>query len=127
MQAVGYGAYRRVQAETSSPGELIILLYDALLNDLTQAHDCLTSQHYEIAHRALIRAQEIILELISSLDLSAGEIARQLQPLYQYEYQRLLDANVQKDAGAVAEVISLIRPLREAWVQAVQTVQAGRA
>lgn len=127
MQAVGYGAYRRMQAETSSPGELILLLYDALLNDLSQAHASLTTHDHETAHRALLRAQEIILELISSLDLSAGEIARQLQPLYQYEYQRLLDANVHKDAGAVAEVISLVEPLRAAWVQAVQTVQAGRA
>lgn len=127
MQAVGYGAYRRMQAETSSPGELILLLYDALLNDLSQAYDSLTAHDHETAHRSLLRAQEIILELISSLDLSAGEIARQLQPLYQYEYQRLLDANVHKDASAVAEVISLIEPLRAAWVQAVQTVQAGRA
>jgi flagellar protein FliS len=127
VQAVGYGAYRRVQAETSSPGELIIMLYDALLKDLKQAHGGLIAQEHETANRSLIRAQEIILELIASLDMSAGEIAQQLQPLYQYEYQRLLEANLRKDAGAVAEVISLMLPLRAAWAQAVQTVQAGRA
>lgn len=127
MQSVGYGAYRRVQAETSSPGELILLLYDALLKDLRQAHEGLASLQYEPAHRSLLRAQEIILELISSLDMNAGEIAQQLRPLYQYEYQRLLEANLRKDADAVAEVISLILPLRAAWTQALQTVQAGGA
>jgi flagellar protein FliS len=106
---------------------LIIMLYDALLKDLKQAHDGLIAQEHETANRSLIRAQEIILELIASLDMSAGEIAQQLQPLYQYEYQRLLEANLRKDAGAVAEVISLVLPLRAAWAQAVQTVQAGRA
>jgi flagellar protein FliS len=127
LQAVGYGAYQRIQAETSSPAELILLLYDALLKDLNQARARLIAHDHETANRALIRAQEIILELISSLDLSAGEIAQQLAPLYHYEHQRLLDANVQKDPEAVSEVIGLVTPLRDAWVQAIQTVQAGRA
>ena len=127
MRTAGYETYRRIQTETSSPAELILLLYDALLNDLEQAHDGLARRDFEAAHRPLLRAQDIVLELISSLDLEAGDIARQLAPLYEYQYQRLLEASVQKDATAVAEVARLITPLRNAWAHAVLTVQAGRA
>lgn len=127
MQAVGYGAYRRIQTETSSPAELILLLYDALLNDLKHAEERLKQREFDTAHTALVRAQEIVLELIASLDMDAGDIARQLAPLYEYQYQRLLEANMQKDAQPVAEVIRLVTPLREAWINAVRNVQAARA
>ncbi len=127
MQSVGYGAYRRIQAETSSPAELILLLYDGLMKDLTQAEERLAQRDWEVAHVALVRAQEIVLELIASLDMNAGDIARQLAPLYEYQYQRLLEANVRKDAGAVAEVIRLVTPLRNAWIAAIRNVQAARA
>jgi flagellar protein FliS len=127
LTAVGYGVYRRIQTETSSPGELILMLYDALLNDLQHAESDLTQHHWEPAHTSLVRAQEIVLELIASLDMDAGEIARQLAPLYEYQYQRLLEANVQKNPKPVTEVIGLVRPLREAWMNAVRKVQAARA
>jgi flagellar protein FliS len=127
LQAVGYGAYRRIQTETSSPAELILLLYDALLNDLKQAEERLHQREFDTAHTSLVRAQEIVLELIASLDMDAGDIARQLAPLYEYQYQRLLEANMQKNAKPVAEVIRLVTPLRDAWVNAVRNVQAASA
>ncbi len=127
MQAAGYGVYRRIQTETSSPAELILLLYDALLNDLKHAEERLRHREFDTAHTSLVRAQEIVLELIASLDMDAGDIARQLAPLYEYQYQRLLEANVQKNAKPVAEVIRLVTPLRDAWVNAIRNVQAARA
>jgi flagellar secretion chaperone FliS len=127
LQAAGYSAYKRVQTETASPGELVLLLYDALLNDLTRAEERLAARDLEKAHRSLVRAQEILLELIASLDMNAGDIARRLAPLYEYQYQCLLDANVRKDARPVAEVIRLITPLRNAWTQVIRNSQAASA
>ena len=123
-QAAGYGAYRRVQTETSSPGELVVMLYDALATDLQRAEAGLqTRERHEEAHVALVRAQEIVLELIASLNAEAGELAHQLDDVYQYVYGRLVDANVKKEADAVREAARLVAPIREAFTTAVR--QAG--
>lgn len=123
MQAA-HQTYRRMQTETASPAELIGMLYDALVRNLARAEAGLQSHEIEATHHALIRAQDIVLELISSLDTEAdgevGRLARQLSPLYEYMYRRLLDASVHKDAEPLAEVRRLVEPVREAWSVALE-------
>lgn len=121
MQPDGYNAYQRIQTQTSSPGQLVVMLYNALANDLRRGEAALLRDDGEETHRALVRAQDIVMELMASLDREQGEdLATQLADLYQYIYQRLLDANVKKDVDAVREVASLVTPLREAWIHAVE-------
>lgn len=116
--------YRRMQTATASPGELIALLYDALVRNLSRAEHGLVAKDIEEAHEALLRSQDIVLELISSLDMEAegeaGAMARQMAPLYEYLYRRLLDASVHKDTAPVAEVRRLVEPVREAWRHALE-------
>ena len=118
MRTPGYGAYQQVQTETSSPADLIALLYGALQNDLQAAESGLQSGDYPLVHQRLTRAQAIVLELIASLDHSQGELPRQLAALYEYVYQRLVFANVQKDIDAVREAATVVQPIAEAWTQA---------
>jgi len=130
MQAA-HQTYRRMQTATASPGELIGLLYDALVRNLTRAETGLQAQDIEQSHQALLRSQDIILELIASLDVAApgeaGSIARQMAPLYEYMYHRLLDASLQKDAAPVAEVRRLVMPVREAWRHVLETIATQAA
>lgn len=131
MRASGYDAYQRVQAETSTPGQLIALLYDAMVRSLDRAKAGLDQHDLESAHAPLLRAQDIVLELISSLNVDdageAGAMARQLGALYEYMYRRLLDASVHKDAAAVDEVRRLITPVREAWSHALEELSRQAA
>ena len=117
-------AYRRMQTETASPPQLIAMLYDALLRNLRSSETGLETHDLEAAHQPLLRSQDILLELIASLDLEAegeaGALARQLAPLYEYMYRRLLDASVQKDVSAVREVHRLVEPMRSAWREALE-------
>ncbi len=115
MQQGGYGTYLRVQTETSSPAQLIVLLYDALLANLQRAVESLAAEANEEAHGALMRSQEIILELMTSLDLSAGEMAEQLGAIYEYAHYQLVRANLEKDGAFAAEVRELIRPIRDSF------------
>jgi flagellar protein FliS len=116
-----------VQAETSSPADLIALLYGALQNDLQRAEGGLQAGDYTLVNERLTRAQEIVLELLASLDHSQGDLPKQLAALYQYLYQRLVDANVHKDLGAVREAASLVQPLAEAWMHVARPPSAGSA
>ena len=118
MQAVGYGAYQRVQAETSSPGELVVLLYDALLKNLRRALAGFDANESERVNDGLTRAQDITLELRASLN-PESELAEQLVPLYDYMFRQLIHANTRKERAAVDEVIGLVTPVRDAWANVV--------
>lgn len=131
MQAAAHQTYRKMQTATASPAELIGMLYDALLKNLRRAEDGLRAKEIEPAHHALVRSQDIVLELIASLDVDAegevGAIARQLAPLYEYMYRRLLDASIRKDMAPVAEVRTLVTPLRQAWAVALEQLASQAA
>ncbi len=115
MQQSGYGTYLRVQTETSSPAQLIVLLYDALLANLQRAEASLAAGSNEDAHGTLVRSQEIILELMTSLDPSAGEMAEQLAAIYEYAHHQLVRANLEKDGAFAAEVRELMWPIRDSF------------
>ncbi len=119
MTAVGYDAYQRMQAETSAPGEVIVLLYDALLKNLHRAVEALDGAQPDLVNEALMRAQDITLELRTSLD-SESEIAAELLPLYSYIFRCLVDANLKKDLDEIRRIEGLIQPIRDAWVFAVR-------
>ena len=118
MQALGHGAYQRVQAETSTPGELIVLLNDALLKNLRRSAAAIEVGDAEQVNEAWTRAQEITLQLRASLDSSA-ELAEQLLPLYTYTFRSLVTANVEKDPKLVRQLEAMVVPIRDAWAFAV--------
>ncbi len=119
-----YQAYRTTQVQTSSPAELILLLYDGAIKYCRQAEAHLDNGERELAHNALLRSQDIIDELAVSLDFSAGEeIAQGLSQLYDYMGQRLVEANIHKDKAPITEVAAMLQELREAWAEAARLVQ----
>lgn len=124
MQETGYGAYKRVQTATSTPAGLISLLYDGLLTQLRRAEAAIAVADFEVANEQLNLAQAIILELIASLDHSYGDIPRQLSALYEYMYQRLVQANIHKDAEPIREVEGHIMQIAEAWAVAARQAEA---
>lgn len=126
MPQNGYQTYRRVQVETASPAELVLQLYEALMRDLERANAALDGRAtQEQAHTSLVHAQEIIIELLASLDMSSGDLAQHLADLYQYMYRRLVTANVAKDQTAVSEVLRLLRPIHAAWTEATRAAPAA--
>ena len=121
MPQNGYETYQRLQVETSSPAQLVLQLYDALMRDLERANAALGDRaSAEQAHDSLMHAQEIVVELLASLDMSSGDLAEHLADLYQYMYGRLVTANVAKDQTAVSEVLRLLRPIHAAWAEAAR-------
>jgi flagellar secretion chaperone FliS len=126
MPASGYSAYQRVQVETSTPAQLVLQLYDALMRDLERASAALDGRAVpEQAHNSLVHAQEIVIELLASLDMNSGDLAQHLADLYQYMYRRLVTANVAKDQDAVSEVLRLLKPIHAAWAEATRTTPSS--
>ena len=111
-------AYRRQRVETASPGQLIVMLYDGCIRHCKAAREALAAADRERAVRHLLKAQDIVTELMSSLNVEVGgDLALRLLSLYEYMHRRLVHANVHKDADAVREVEGLLAGLRDAWAQ----------
>jgi len=122
-----YEQYRSTQIETASPERLLIMLYDAAIAALSVARVAVASRHREEANRAFQKAQAVISELQGSLDLNAGEVARNLFALYDYFNRRLIEANLRQDQGILDEVLGHLRDLRQTWKEAsVLNASAGR-
>jgi flagellar protein FliS len=122
----GYQAYRQTQAQTAAPGELVVMLYRGAVRFVSAATEAIETSDIQAAHTNLVRAQAIISELSETLDLGrGGEIARNLQAIYEYLNHRLVEANLRKDASIAREVQGLLRELLPAWEQAARQ-GAGR-
>jgi flagellar protein FliS len=110
-------AYTQSSLTTASPQKLIVLLYERLVLDLDRAEAALREEQH--AGRHLVHAQDIVMELLSSLDLTVWDGAAGLQSLYTYLHGELVRANVTRDVDRVVAVRDLILPLRDAWREAL--------
>lgn len=118
----GVNAYANVDLDTSidsaSPHKLIVMLYDGALATLLNAKLNMKAGNIAIKGQAISKAISIIDNgLRASLDKKAGgEIAGNLDALYDYMSRRLLQANLKNDVGIIEEVHRLLADLRGAWV-----------
>lgn len=119
LQAAVRNRYMQDAVQTVTPAKLVTMLYDKLSQDLTQAEQALGAGDVQTAHRRLVNAQEIVLELKSGLDVTKWDGGPGLMALYEFMYRELVQANVRKDAAKVASVRQTAEPLRQAWHQAV--------
>ncbi len=120
-----YSQYRQVQTETASPGQLVLMLYSGARRFLRTADEALEAGDPQTAHVALTRSQDIIFELISSLDTSVGELAENLLSLYVYLYQRLVVANLRKEREPIVEALEILARLDGAWQQVLRQADAA--
>lgn len=111
--------YGHDTVQTASPQRLLVLLYDRLSLDLQRAHQAQLDGERETANNHLAHAQDIVAELLSSLDVAAWEGARDLARLYTWLMTELTRANVRMDASLTAACRQVVEPLREAWTLAL--------
>jgi flagellar protein FliS len=116
-------AYADAARTTASPERLLCMVYDRLLLDLERAADAL--ERSASAHEHLRHAQDIVHELLVTLDHEAWDGAGRLASIYVYLHTKLVEANVRRDLGLVAECRSLVAPLRDAWHAAAERAAAA--
>lgn len=124
-------AYSQVGHQTAvdaaTPHRLIELLFEGLMEALTQARGAMRAGQVEAKGRALRRATRIIDEgLRAALDLrGGGELAADLHALYGFLCLRLTSANLHNDLGLIDECQRLVAPLHEAWRAIGPSVNPG--
>jgi len=111
-------SYRETQIKTANQGRLIVMLYDAALRSTGRALQALDTgvKGFETVNSAIIRAQDVVGELMVSLDMErGGDIARNLFGLYVFVNRQLMEANIRKDRQYLETARKLLAELREAW------------
>jgi len=132
VSARAASAYKRVGAQTSiegaSPHQVICLLFEALLRSLHTARGALARGDIEAKGEAIGKAVRILEEgLKSGLDMEAGgELAINLNGVYNYSILRLTTANLKNDASLIEEVTQLIVPVFDAW-KSINVPSVGNA
>jgi flagellar protein FliS len=114
--ARGNNAYKKASVTTKDQGTLILMLYDGAIRFLKTAVNKIDKDELEAAHTSIVRAKNIISELLTSLDSeSSGRVGASLKSLYVYMFNRLIDANIQKNKTYIEEVCELLEELRAGW------------
>ena len=118
----GLASYRQTEVQSRTPLELVTMLYDGALRFMAVARDAIVRKDIPARRDALNRTMAIVSELQSALNLQAGgEVAVDLDRLYEYASVRLLDAAMRNDVGPVDEVRRIFEILRDGWATAAGT------
>lgn len=115
-----YDSYRMVDLEAkaaaSSPYELVLVLFDGLLDELARARGHIEHKRYQQKGRSLEKCLNILNGLSGALDYeNGGEVVQGLARLYDYCIYRLSDVSVSLDVAGIDEVVRLLGILREGW------------
>lgn len=108
-------SYRETQIKTASKGKLVVLLYDGLLRFLDVALANLPEKKYDLVNENLLKAQDIISELMMSLNYEAGDLSQKLLSIYTFFNTKLIEGNVKKEPAPIVFVRKMAGELREAW------------
>ena len=103
---------------TSSPQQVLVMLYDRLALDLERAQLAVASGDRQEASEQLQHGQAIVMELLSSLRVDAWEGGPRLAALYNWLIGELVQANIKLDGNRIASCRQVVEPLRDAWRQA---------
>ena len=132
---MGYGAnarqanrYREAEILSATPGQLVVLLYDHLLVNLTRIHHLSGAEHLSARSDTLEKCRAVITELRVTLDEGrGGELAERLASLYQFILSELTVMGIKPNLARLDRVIRIVQDLRDAFAQAVQVAEpSGR-
>lgn len=116
-----YQQYKQTAVNTARPEELVLMLYDGGIKFVNKAIIYINEKNVPLANEAIKRAQDIVIQLISGLDMQrGGQIAKDLSALYDYMYRRLVEANVKKDIDILNEMLDMFRDFRTTWAEAIK-------
>ncbi len=117
----GASAYQRTHIDTGVLGpdqhQMVVMLYEGVLHHLTLGKSAMQRKDIPVKCSELSKAMRILEEgLRTGLDtVDGGELARNLEDLYDYCLVRIALANARNDEAILDEVQGLLAPLLDAW------------
>jgi flagellar protein FliS len=119
MVGVGFRAYQKTDVVTADPKKLVIMCYEGVIFSLRQAKVKFYAKEYEAKGNAIQNALDILNELRGALNFEkGGEIARNLESLYAYWTQQIINADLKRDLRKLDPVIAMLDEIKSALEEA---------
>ncbi len=120
--------YKAVQVTTSSPGHILVMLFDGIFRFMDEAKEALAAGDRARYGQRISKAHAILEHLAATLDHAVSpDLCANLEALYLFCMGHLADANSHRDLAKLEAVARILEPLRDAWRTAAQQVAAGAA
>ncbi len=126
--ALPYGAnqYKQTAVTTANRGQVLLMLYEAAIAHVKKATVALEKKDLKTKGTSIAKAHDIINELLNTLDFNAGgNIARDLERLYNFMTEQLVKANLENLKEPLQTVQKLLETLLEGWRGAIEQVNKG--
>lgn len=111
--------YKQTQVNTSNPLSILIMLYEKAIQDLKVAKELIKDENWQNAVKAnekIFHAQEIITELMSTLNFEqGGNISTNLLSIYLFLNKELENVLLKKEIHKIDNVIKQLQILSFAW------------
>ena len=123
-----YGSkqYKQMSVKTANRGQILIMLYEAAIQNVKKATIAIEGKNFSKKGAAIGKAHDIINELLNTLDFEAGgNIARDLERLYNFIIEQLVQANVENSIEKLQSIQRILETLLGAWKEAVSQVNKG--
>lgn len=117
-----YAQYNNSKILTASPAELTLMLYEGAIKFCNIAIMAIEQKDMMKAHTNIVKVENIIVEFRETLD-HKYPVADDFDRVYIYIYDKLVEANIHKDAAALEEVLKHLRAMRDTWKEVMKAAK----
>lgn len=121
-----YNVYKNNSVNYSSKEQLLLMLVDGASKFAKIARQAMVDKDVKKSHENLVKTQDIFIELMATLDLSAGEWAQNLFRVYEFINETLVKANLKKDLEILDSVIPVIDDVKDTWHEAYKRSKGAK-
>ncbi len=109
-----YQIYQNNAVNTASGTQLTFMLYNGCVKFIQQGIKAMNEEQYEAKNTAIQKAQNIIQELMLTLDQEV-EVSKQLLPLYDFIHHQLQQGNMKNEPALLEEALEFVIEFRDVW------------
>lgn len=120
----GLGQYKKTSVETASKEQILLMLYQAAIKNCKKAIESIDQKNIAKKGEYIGKLQDIIVELSNSLDFEVGgDVAKELNSLYDYMMFATTQANIKIDKQPLEGVLKVLTTLYDGWTEAVKSLK----
>ncbi|RKL68375.1 flagellar protein FliS [Salipaludibacillus neizhouensis] len=120
-----YAKYKQSSVETKSAGELTLMLYDGCLKFIKRAEKALNEKNMEEKNTNLMKAQNIIRELMVTLNTDVN-VSQNMMQMYDFIMSKLIEANTGNDLEALSQAEQFVLDFRDTWKEVIKKDRQNR-
>ncbi len=123
----GANQYKQTSIKTANRGQILLMLYEGAIKNVKLAGQAIDRKDVAAKGLHIGKAHDIINELTATLDFGiGGEIASNLERLYNFLIEQLVKANIENNKEPLAASQKILETLLDGWRVAVQQVNQGQ-